>query len=262
MDNSFDGGYLNLSSGSKWNNIGEVIATINNKIPVEVQCGGEEDTGIRFVDSENHPMNGTATVDSNGHPVFGTPSTLQASNSTTSADRHVLDHLAMVGSMNRVSRVVSQIPVHASCYSNDGVITGKVKDDKQHPLYAPPSPKLLCFHVDVSPIADTSLTAPHGKYCFAASDPGDSADVLTGNVALMPTTASSVQYAFTDLGKRAYSISTEAVYACFTVTKTKTSYGFHLHSGGDSGKHCLPFPSLLTRYQPIDRGQCHPHKLL
>ena len=262
MDNSFDGGYLSSFSGSNWNNIGEVTATIDNKIPVEIQRGGEDDTCIRFVGSEHHQISGTATVDSNGHPVFGTPSALHAENNTTSTDRHVFDHLAMVGGMNRVSHIVSQVTVHASCYSNDGVIIGKVTDDKPHPLYAAPSPKLICFHADISPTADISLTDPHGKYCFAAIEPGDSAVVLTGDVALMPTTASNVQYAFTELGKRAYNISTEAVYVCITVTKTKSSYGFHLHTGGNSGIHRLPFPSLLTRYQPIDRGRCHPHKLL
>ena len=78
----------------------------------------------------------------------------------------------------------------------------------------------------------------------------------TGDAVLMPTTARFVQYAFTNLGKRPYSIST--IFVCFTVTKT--SYGFHLHTGGHSGILCLPFPSLLTRYQPIDRGRCHHHK--
>jgi hypothetical protein len=78
----------------------------------------------------------------------------------------------------------------------------------------------------------------------------------TGDAVLMPTTASNVQYAFTNLGQRPYSIST--IFVRFTVTKT--SYGFHLHTGGHSGILCLPFPSLLTRYQPIDRGRCHTHK--
>jgi hypothetical protein len=47
---------------------------------------------------------------------------------------------------------------------------------------------------------------------------------------------------------------TVPVYHC--ITATAHSYGFPLrgHDSGIRPRHSLP--SLLTRYQPIDRGRC------
>ena len=126
--------------------------------------------------------------------------------------------------------------------------------------YAAVPYKLQCFHVDSS-TSGTSLTSMRGIYCFSGVEWGDYAVGPTEGVVLMTTTASDVQYVFfNNLGQSAYSILTDKT-VCPGITAMKTFYWFHLHTGIDSGIHRLPFPSLLTRYQPIDRGRWHSHNL-
>jgi hypothetical protein len=119
-----------------------------------------------------------------------------------------------------------------------GLITGIITDENRNPHLAVPS-SLKCFHVGTP----CSLCNTHGQYAV----------VPTEGIVPTTTTARKVQFDFNILRRSANRIRTETVCACSTVTNT--SYGFHLHTGSDNGMHRQPFPSLLTRYRPIDRGR-------
>jgi hypothetical protein len=175
------------------------------------------------------------------------------------------DHDMRTGGKDFTPKCVG-ITTHAgtgnqSADSKDDVISRMQMAMGRNRIPGVPS-QLQGFDIATPMLFGTLLTDKHDIVYrhVAAVEPRICVVVPTDGNVLMTAMASDPQDAFNNQRHSIYAIGMEMAYTYFTIAGT--SYNDPLQTGGDGGQyHPLP-PSLLTRYQPFDRGRCHPTPFL
>ncbi|KAI2514176.1 protein of unknown function DUF11 [Fragilaria crotonensis] len=177
---------------------GEVVVNADNKIPVSLEPA-EDDTGNDFVDSNNGLISGTATVtDSNGFYVFTEvePGTydiketnlstypLDVSDYDASDDGDAADPDRKVDNLIGVTLKPGEEDTDNNFVdSNNGAITGTVKDDNGNPIANVPIQ--LQSDGPTPTVIATTTTDSNGAYEFTGVEPG-TYKVVETNLAAYP----------------------------------------------------------------------------